>query len=215
MSITLRDAFSVTRFSFWAGVMLSTLVGGVLYVVTTRSIESDVQERFSRHAKYAQAVINMRIKSYTDLLHGAASLLQSGETISHRQFHDYVQGLDLARNYPAVDTLNFATWVREDERPQFERLEVQIGRLLVTGVTISALLLAIGLGLWLFDPGRWNALWLLNAGLIVLMSTPILRVIVSFTEYVAMRQWFFAGVTIVVLLELSVTVVVALSKGNR
>jgi len=102
-----------------------------------------------------------------------------------------------------------------DERPQFERLEVQIGRLLVTGVTISALLLAIGLGLWLFDPGRSNALWLLNAGLIVLMSTPILRVIVSFTEYVAMRQWFFAGVTIVVLLELSVTVVVALSKGNR
>jgi len=31
MSITLRDAFSVTRFSFWAGVMLSTLVGGVLF----------------------------------------------------------------------------------------------------------------------------------------------------------------------------------------
>jgi signal transduction histidine kinase len=120
MSITLRDAFSVTRFSFWTGVMLSTLVGSVLYVVTTRSIESDVQERFSRQAKYAQAVINMRIKSYTDLLRGAASLLQSGDTISHRQFHDYVQGLHLARNYPAVDTLNFATWVREDERSHFE-----------------------------------------------------------------------------------------------
>jgi signal transduction histidine kinase len=27
----------------------------------------------------------------------------------------------LARNYPAVDTLNFATWVLEDERPQFEQ----------------------------------------------------------------------------------------------
>ncbi|MFL6633947.1 MAG: CHASE domain-containing protein [Massilia sp.] len=100
--------------------MLSTLVGSVLYVATTRSIESDVQERFVRHAKYAQAVINMRIKSYTDLLRGAASVLQSGDTLTHRQFHDYVQGLHLARNYPAVDTLNFATWVREDERPQFE-----------------------------------------------------------------------------------------------
>ncbi|SDC76409.1 Histidine kinase-, DNA gyrase B-, and HSP90-like ATPase [Massilia sp. PDC64] len=120
MSTTLRDAFSVTRFSFWTGVMLSTLVGSVLYVVTTRSIESDVHERFVRHAKYAQAVINMRIKSYTDLLRGAASVLQSGDTLTHRQFHDYVQGLHLARNYPAVDTLNFATWVREDQRPQFE-----------------------------------------------------------------------------------------------
>ena len=42
------------------------------------------------------------------------------------------------------------------------------------------------------------ALWLLNAGLVVLMSTPILRVLVSFREYVVMRQWFFAGVTAVV-----------------
>jgi uncharacterized membrane protein len=54
--------------------------------------------------------------------------------------------------------------------------------------------------------------WLLNAGLIALMSTPILRVVVSFAEYVVMREWFFAAVTILVLLELSVTVVVALSK---
>ena len=96
-------------------------------------------------------------------------------------------------------------------RSQIARLEVQIGRMLAAGVTISALLLAIGLGMWLFDPGR-NALWLLNAGLVVLMATPILRVIVSFAEYVAMRQWFFAVVTTVVLLELTVTVVVALLK---
>ena len=121
MSMTLRDAFSVTRFSFWTGAMLSTLVGGVLYVITSRSIESDVQERFVRHAKYAQAVISMRLKSYTDLLRGAASVLQSGDTISHRQFHNYVQGLHLAGNYPAVDTLNCATWVRENQRPAFEQ----------------------------------------------------------------------------------------------
>jgi signal transduction histidine kinase len=118
--MTLRDAFSVTRFSFWTGALLSTLVGSLLYVITTRSIESDVQERFVRHAKYAQAVINMRMKSYTDLLRGAASVLQSGDMHSHRQFHDYVQGLHLATHYPAVDTLNFAAWVPEDERPQFE-----------------------------------------------------------------------------------------------
>ena len=98
------------------------------------------------------------------------------------------------------------------ERSQITRLEVQIGRMLAAGVTISALLLAIGLVMWLFDPGYWNALWLLNAGLIVLMATPILRVIVSLAEYVAMRQWFFVAVTTLVLLELTVTVVVAFLK---
>jgi uncharacterized membrane protein len=101
------------------------------------------------------------------------------------------------------------------DRLQLARLEVHLGRLLVTGVTISAILLAIGLGTWLVDPHRASALLFLNAGLIVLMGTPILRVIVSFAEYVAMRQWFFAAVTIVVLIELSVTVLFALSKGKR
>jgi len=99
--------------------------------------------------------------------------------------------------------------------PQLARLEVHLGRLLVAGVTTSAVLLAIGLGTWLVDPHRSAALWLLNAGLIVLMATPILRVIVSFAEYVAMRQWFFAVVTIVVLVELSITVLVALSRSRR
>jgi signal transduction histidine kinase len=138
MSTTLRDAFSVTRFSFWTGVMLSTLVGSVLYAITARSIESDVQERFVRHAKYAQAVISMRIKSYTDLLRGAASVLQSGDTHSHRQFHDYVKGLNLAKNYPAVDTLNFAAWVPGDERPQFEKeLERELQAFLGPGARLA------------------------------------------------------------------------------
>jgi uncharacterized membrane protein len=99
-----------------------------------------------------------------------------------------------------------------DDQPSLARLEVRLGRLLVTGVIISATLLATGLGLWLSGSHMIASAWLLNAGLIVLMSTPILRVIVSFAEYVVMREWFFVAVTIVVLLELSVTVVVALSR---
>lgn len=98
------------------------------------------------------------------------------------------------------------------ERPHLARLEVHLGRLLVTGVTISAILLAAGLAIWLVNPQQAAALFLLNAGLIVLMATPIFRVIVSFAEYVAMGQWFFALVTILVLVELSVTVLVALKR---
>ena len=82
----------------------------------------------------------------------------------------------------------------------------------MAGVTISAILLAVGLGLWLFQPNQAAATWLLNAGLIVLMATPIMRVIVSFAEYVSLGQWFFAGVTILVLAELTITVLVALKR---
>ncbi len=92
------------------------------------------------------------------------------------------------------------------------RLEQKLGQLLVTGVIASAALLAAGLLFWLSNPGAPRTAGLLNAGLIVLMATPIMRVIVSVAEYVRLRQWFFVAVTLVVLAELSVTVAVALSR---
>ena len=98
------------------------------------------------------------------------------------------------------------------ELASLERLESHVGRLLATGVIASAALLAIGLGLWLSNPQGAAALWLLHAGLLILMAIPIMRVVLSFAEYVSSRQWFFAGVTIVVLVELSVTVLIALSR---
>jgi signal transduction histidine kinase len=119
MSTVLRDAFSVTRFSFWTGLLLSSLVGGMAYMVTARSIESDAQQRFLNHSKYAQSVIAVRIKSYTDLLRASASTLQSSDTVTHRLFHGYVSGLDLAKDYPALDFINFAVYVRADQRKDF------------------------------------------------------------------------------------------------
>jgi uncharacterized membrane protein len=93
-----------------------------------------------------------------------------------------------------------------------DRLETKLGRLLVIGVIVSAALLASGLVFWLWHPGAPPSSWLLNAGLIVLMATPIVRVIVSVAEYVRLREWFFVVVTLVVLAELTVTVGVALSR---
>jgi uncharacterized membrane protein len=91
-------------------------------------------------------------------------------------------------------------------------LERQLGRLLVGGVIVSAVLLSGGLVLWLVAPQGALGLALLNAGLIALMATPILRVVVSFAEYVRMRDWFFAAMTIAVLAELMLTLFVALRR---
>lgn len=119
MSTVLKDAFSVTRLSFWTGALLSSLIGSALYMFTQRSIESDAQERFNNHAKYAQSVIEVRVKSYTNLLRGAGSMIESVDRFDHRQFHDYVHGLELPRHFPAVDFMNFAVHVPEEGRRAF------------------------------------------------------------------------------------------------
>ena len=47
------------------------------------------------------------------------------------------------------------------------------------------------------------------------MATPMLRVMLSFAEYVRMRDWLFVATTIVVIVELALTVGVALANTHR
>jgi Protein of unknown function (DUF1634) len=82
------------------------------------------------------------------------------------------------------------------------RLELHLGRLLFTGVTAAAVCLACGLALWSAGavPGAANAL--LTTGLVILMMTPVARVVASLIVYVRMRDWFFVATTILVLVVL-------------
>lgn len=93
--------------------------------------------------------------------------------------------------------------------PDVSRLETHLGRLLLGGVLSSASCLTAGLALWLTGVAPSIANALLTAGLMILMATPILRVVVSLAEYTRMRDWFFAMTTLVVLIVLAVTIGVA------
>lgn len=99
-----------------------------------------------------------------------------------------------------------------DQSPGLSSLEVHLGRLLFAGVVSSAICLAIGLALWLTAGQSVLSADLLGLGLLLLMATPILRVIVSVVEYARMRDWFFVVTTLAVLIVLGVTVVYALGQ---
>jgi uncharacterized membrane protein len=83
-----------------------------------------------------------------------------------------------------------------------DRLERWLGVILRAGAMASAGLLAAGLLLQLVgvEPGLATALT--NAGLIVLMATPVARVVVSVVEFVLERDWLFVTLTTVVLIIL-------------
>jgi uncharacterized protein DUF1634 len=95
---------------------------------------------------------------------------------------------------------------------EVSRLEVHLGRLLLGGVLSSAGCLTAGLALTLVRSAPSIANALLTTGLMILMATPILRVVVSLVEYARMRDWFFVATTLAVLIVLFVTIGVALSQ---
>ena len=86
--------------------------------------------------------------------------------------------------------------------------ETLLGRTLWLGVAVSTTLLATGLALFLLSPGRAADL-LLDAGLIVLMGTPMMRVVLSCAEYIRERDWFFALSAFGVLVVLAITIYTA------
>ena len=97
---------------------------------------------------------------------------------------------------------------------QTARLERIIGQVLRGGVVLSSVCLTAGLVLSLagVEP---VATVLLNAGIIVLLATPVSRVVVSTVEYVVERDWPFATLTFIVLLELVASAVAALVFNRR
>ena len=96
--------------------------------------------------------------------------------------------------------------------PRLEQLEVMLGRVLLAGVLASSACLAVGLVLWMSGGYPVAASRVLAAGLILLMATPILRVVVSLVEYLRMRDWLFAVTTLVVLGVLLITVALAMTQ---
>jgi uncharacterized membrane protein len=89
------------------------------------------------------------------------------------------------------------------------RLERTIGVVLRAGVALSSTCLGAGLLLTFAGPPGFANL-LLQLGIVILLATPVARVLVSIADYARQRDWTFTGLTIVVLVELTAGAVAAL-----
>jgi uncharacterized membrane protein len=98
---------------------------------------------------------------------------------------------------------------------ELKRLERIVGTVLRVGVTTSTASLAVGLLLSFVPAASALSTLLLQIGLIALLATPAARVIVSVVEYAAARDWTFALLTAIVLVELTASAVAALVFNRR
>jgi uncharacterized membrane protein len=98
---------------------------------------------------------------------------------------------------------------------QDARLEQIIRRILRVGVTVSSVLLGIGLVTSFIAPAAPAGGLLLTVGLVILMATPVTRVAASVLEYAVERDRLFVALTGIVLLEIIAGVIAALVFHRR
>jgi PAS domain S-box-containing protein len=119
----IRKSHALAR--YWSMLPWLVLAIGVpaslsLYTSIEYAVDSVARLRFERKAADAKAVIEARIGFYEDILHGLKALIASQGPVSRKQFHDFVQSLDLKNRYPGFDLVNFATYVPGHKKRQFE-----------------------------------------------------------------------------------------------
>jgi len=94
-----------------------------------------------------------------------------------------------------------------------EPIELVLARLLRVGSFIAAVLLATGIGIMLLLGHGRGATRLITAGLVVLMATPIMRVLTAGAIFVRERDWRFALFCLVVLCALAAGIVLGHGHG--
>lgn len=83
-------------------------------------------------------------------------------------------------------------------------LEAKFNWLSLALVALFGLAFALGLILMVSHPGSPRAVLVLQAGLILLMSAPALRLLIALVERLRRRDWLFVAMTLVVAVELGI-----------
>ncbi|MDB5917117.1 MAG: hybrid sensor and regulator [Massilia sp.] len=109
------------RLLFWgAGLAFSAMVAAGLYAVALRTVEEDARQRFDGIARGAQSALVGRLDGFGNMVRGMTALFGAADgPVTRLQFHRYVEALDIARNYPAIEMVSFAAAFDDGGRDAF------------------------------------------------------------------------------------------------
>jgi len=104
------------------GLALALSVGLLLHALAAAAVEEDARRRFDNLARTASERIDAALASYGRAVRALAALHAAGggQAVPDRaRFHRYVEALDLARNYPAIEGLSYAAHVPDAARDAY------------------------------------------------------------------------------------------------
>jgi CHASE1-domain containing sensor protein len=126
MAATMTAGQRVTRRALrstvlpWLVLAMGIPASFFLFTYVERSIENVARLRFEREANDAKAVIEGRLRSYSDVLYALRALFASESHIDRLRFRRFIESLELNQRYPGFMSLNYAAYVPRSEKQRFE-----------------------------------------------------------------------------------------------
>jgi PAS domain S-box-containing protein len=108
-------------FNYYYLAIASFLIIILLTLLVYQETEKRVWERnetlFHIRAGQAQSDIENRLRDYIQILKGAKALYKASDTISRKDWEIYVKWLQVDENYPGIQGLGFAPYIRAEALP--------------------------------------------------------------------------------------------------
>jgi PAS domain S-box-containing protein len=98
--------------AFVCGLLFSVFLG--YWAIQRNDFEEDL--RFETEARNAAHAIEIRIRSYEEMLRGIAALFDASGETTRANFDAYIKSLAVVSRYPGVQSLSFARYVQHERR---------------------------------------------------------------------------------------------------
>ena len=102
------------------GLVTGIALSGGFFFYVRDDVGRDARLRFERHSADAKHIIERRLSAYVGVTYGLRALFAARGSLTRLEFRRYVESLDLAKNFPGFEALNYAREVKASERRAFE-----------------------------------------------------------------------------------------------
>ncbi|MBF0501649.1 MAG: CHASE domain-containing protein [Candidatus Riflebacteria bacterium] len=99
----------------------------VLWYLASESLNKEFQNAFRMQVQDADGVLQQGMQNYIETVRTSAGLFIASEDVSRKEWHLFIESVDLPHNYPGISRMGFIRAVSNSERTAFiERVRTEL-----------------------------------------------------------------------------------------
>jgi len=116
----LRNGFIYNRVVILLTIILSLIVGAVIWNAAQNYYHSNAAEKFETTVNENIESINRRMLKYETVLQGGIGFFHGSENITRKKWHDFVEALNLKKYFIGIQGIGFSKMIKPSEVTQTE-----------------------------------------------------------------------------------------------
>jgi PAS domain S-box-containing protein len=101
--------------------LISLFLTALAYYYVSQNVEAQIRVRFDDTTQAIQEAIERRTRAYLDAMFGARGLFYASESVTRREWNNYVEGIEPDKRFEGLQALSYAERVEPEEREIYAR----------------------------------------------------------------------------------------------